>query len=689
MPLAQLFAKSRNRAGHVSGLSASVEMPARRTILISLVALVATLCCAAILRLPNSALSRAELAARDVLSRHGKRAPASPELIFLAVDNASISLEAGADLQTLFGIENDATPEGRALTLMSQEWPWSREVYALILDRLVAAGARVVAFDLIFPSPSEGDDALRAALERHRDRVVIGSNFTASADGPNRRIDAALTLPAATLIAPSRTPDDRVGFVNFWPDADGVIRNAQFQMTFAEFLSYEELLGESHYTSLAAQAVRKAGRPDLVPVDTVARPFTFTAPPREGFPPRSIFEIFVPEYWKRNFRNGEAFNGAIVVVGAAGNWQHDEHETPLGVMAGPEIQLNVINALLHGQFLRPPSWLFTVGISLAAALLAAAVAIACVAPLWRIGAMAGLAAAWLGAQLPLHDRAGILLPIVSPLAVLIVTGLFSLIYDLLRTLAEEFRLRVALVERKRAQEILEQSNAELERRVGERTAALTEANAALTRLLDEKTVLLKEVHHRVKNNLQIISSLLNLQSSYIQDPTALSFFNESRNRVRSMALIHEKLYQSQDLAKIDFEDYLRTLTSGLQSSFAGRASGVRMALEVDAVMLGVDSAVPCGLIVNELVTNCFKYAFRDQPGEIRISMRRGPDARFQLTVADNGIGFPKEVDFRNTESLGMQLVTTLTEQLDGTIELRNGVGTTFEISFPEATAKRP
>ncbi|HEV7868471.1 MAG TPA: sensor histidine kinase, partial [Chthoniobacteraceae bacterium] len=197
--------------------------------------------------------------------------------------------------------------------------------------------------------------------------------------------------------------------------------------------------------------------------------------------------------------------------------------------------------------------------------------------------------------------------------------------------------------------------------------------------------LLKEVHHRVKNNLQVISSLLSLQSGYIKDPVALQVFTESRNRVRSMALIHEKLYQSQDLSRIDFEDYIKAVSSGLLATFAGRSSSIRISVDVDRVMLPVDSAVPCGLIVNELVTNCFKYAFAGtETGEICVSMKRIDAAQLRLSVSDNGVGFPKDLDFRNTESLGMQLVTTLADQLDGTVALKNGCGTTFEISFPEA-----
>ena len=205
-------------------------------------------------------------------------------------------------------------------------------------------------------------------------------------------------------------------------------------------------------------------------------------------------------------------------------------------------------------------------------------------------------------------------------------------------------------------------------------------------LLAEKDVLLKEIHHRVKNNLQTISSLLNLQSANIKDPDALRLFMETRYRVRSMSLIHEKLYQSHDLSRIDFADYLRTLTSGLAGSFAGPSSAVRISVDVEEIMLGVDSAVPCGLIVNELVTNCFKYAFTGgRAGEIKIRMARTAEARLQLSVADDGVGFPKGLDFRETESLGMQLITTLTEQLDGSIQLTNGTGTKFEITFPDTT----
>jgi two-component sensor histidine kinase/CHASE2 domain-containing sensor protein len=657
----------------------------RRTTFILLCAGIVTVLAVLLSRSRDSALSRGDHKAHDLLARHGRGTPPNPKLIFLAIDSDSVGLDAKADLENLFGITDEKTPEARALTAMSEHWPWPRSVYAQILDRLIAAGAKVVVFDLMFTKPTEDDGVFREALERYAGRVVIGSNFTTSLAEESGRMDASLASPSNALIPPTDTPDSRVGFVNFWPDSDGIIRQARFQANFAQFLGAAGNLGEKDHPSLAAQAVRKFGRPQLVPTDNSSHTFRYTAARQQGFRPRSIFEIFVPEYWTRNFGAGAAFDGAIVVVGAAGNWQHDEHQTPFGLTSGPEIQLNVINALLHREFLRPfsaPAWLVTY---LVTGALAACLNIFCSQPLLRLGLLSVVSFAWLGIQLPLFNQLGLLAPIAGPLAIVSATGVAVLIYDLVRTAAEQLRLHLTLQERKRTQEMLERVNAELEQRVTERTAELTQANTLLTGSLAEKDVLLKEVHHRVKNNLQVISSLLSLQSGYIKDPVALQVFTESRNRVRSMALIHEKLYQSQDLSRIDFEDYIKAVSSGLLATFAGRSSSIRISVDVDRVMLPVDSAVPCGLIVNELVTNCFKYAFAGtDTGEICVSMKRIDAAQLRLSVSDNGVGFPKDLDFRNTESLGMQLVTTLADQLDGTVALKNGCGTTFEISFPEA-----
>jgi PAS domain S-box-containing protein len=198
--------------------------------------------------------------------------------------------------------------------------------------------------------------------------------------------------------------------------------------------------------------------------------------------------------------------------------------------------------------------------------------------------------------------------------------------------------------------------------------------------LKEKEVLLKEIHHRVKNNLQIISSLLNLQSGYIQDEHAGEMFKESRNRVKSMALIHEKLYQSKDLARIDFAEYVRNLTTHLFRSYGVNTHAVGLKINVDKVLLDIDTAIPCGLIVNELVTNSLKYAFPPGvAGEIHVDLHQENDGRLALVVSDNGAGLPPDFDLQKTESLGLQLVSTLTDQLEGTIVLEQNRGTTFKI----------
>jgi PAS domain S-box-containing protein len=216
-----------------------------------------------------------------------------------------------------------------------------------------------------------------------------------------------------------------------------------------------------------------------------------------------------------------------------------------------------------------------------------------------------------------------------------------------------------------------------------------EADERIKASLKEKEVLLKEIHHRVKNNLQIISSLLNLQSTYITDGQALGMFKESQNRVRSMALIHEKLYQSKDIARIDFAEYIRNLTGNLVRSYGFSPVMVKLIIDADHISLGVDTAIPCGLIINELVTNSLKYAFPDgRNGEIRITLKQdNGDGRYWLSISDDGRGLPESIELRKTSTLGLQLVTTLVDQLNGTIEVKRENGTEFIIRFSELKAR--
>jgi PAS domain S-box-containing protein len=204
--------------------------------------------------------------------------------------------------------------------------------------------------------------------------------------------------------------------------------------------------------------------------------------------------------------------------------------------------------------------------------------------------------------------------------------------------------------------------------------------------LEEKEVLLKEIHHRVKNNLQIISSLLNLQSGQVKDRSLLELLRESQNRIRSMALIHERLYRSEDFSRVDFNQYVTGLTTYLVRSYATASRSINLHVDVQDVSLGVDVAIPCGLIINELVSNCLKHAFPlGGEGNLTVSLRREGGSHL-LRVEDNGTGLPGNIDLKKTESLGLQLVETLTTQIGGTMAVTTapGKGTTFTITFKAA-----
>ncbi len=209
-----------------------------------------------------------------------------------------------------------------------------------------------------------------------------------------------------------------------------------------------------------------------------------------------------------------------------------------------------------------------------------------------------------------------------------------------------------------------------------------QAEEQLKESLHEKEVLLKEIHHRVKNNLQIISSLLNLQAKSITDSQVLGLLRDSQNRVKSMALVHEKLYRSSDLARIDFAEYVQSLTAQLFRSYAHGSGAVELQTHIEGLWLDVDTAVPCGLIINELVSNALKHAFSNgRAGQICVELVRNKTEQLTLRVSDDGAGFPADVDYRNTTSLGLQLVNTLADQIGGTVELERRQGTVFKIAF--------
>ena len=205
--------------------------------------------------------------------------------------------------------------------------------------------------------------------------------------------------------------------------------------------------------------------------------------------------------------------------------------------------------------------------------------------------------------------------------------------------------------------------------------------------LAEKEVLLREINHRVKNNLQIISSLLNLQSRDIKDPEALHSFQVSQDRIRAMAMVHDKLYKSDDLGRIDFGGYIKSLATDLGNSYGLASRDIDLKIDVENILLGVDTAIPFGVIVNELVANALKHAFPgDRSGEIAISFRE-TDGQYTMIFKDDGVGFPEDLDVSHPSSLGLTIVKALTGQLGGTMELARNGGSEISITFPVKQTK--
>ena len=231
-------------------------------------------------------------------------------------------------------------------------WPWSRDVYPMIIERLLNAGARVIIFDMLFPTERDGDAAFRAALDRYGDKVVVGANFVETP------LTKTLTVPAPSLI-PSEDPlDPRVGYVNFWAEIDGTVRTANYRITEDEVNGWLPRPDSRVLYSLGGRALSKLGREDLIPREGRFIRFATDDPQvKTAFPPHSLWQIFVPKAWEAYpYKGGEFFRDKIVLIGAEGDWQQDEHLTPFGIMPGPDLHLNAINAALQaGASCEPPA----------------------------------------------------------------------------------------------------------------------------------------------------------------------------------------------------------------------------------------------------------------------------------------------------------------------------------------------
>jgi adenylate cyclase len=371
------------------------------------------------------------LGLRDSIARHGRKTAIHPQVVFLAIDQPSLTL----DRLSTAEVESNA-----ALQMMKNGWPWPRDIYPLILEKLAAAGARVIAFDLMFPTPRAGDEPFHNALERFRDKVVIGSNFS---DAERERGGfRTYNAPAPTLIPSSSPLDDRVGFVNVWPDPDGIVRRVQYSITAEQASGLSTQNNTARYDSFASQILQKAGYESAIPQGTELLRFT------KGFVPRSVYEIFVPAFWQSpQYQHGESFRDKIVVIGPEGNWSKDLIPTPLGLLAGPEIHLTAINAVLQNDFPRQlPLILEALLIAsggVAAWLLSAFVN----RPMLRLMLLILAGAGFYGLGLLLWNlphRLGIWPPVAGAMLALVSSGLIRLVWEQVQDRLERARMRRTL-----------------------------------------------------------------------------------------------------------------------------------------------------------------------------------------------------------------------------------------------------
>ena len=377
-----------------------------------------------------------ELAARDWLTTNpaARLSARRPDIIYLGIDEASRNLD------TLF---DDDLAKSPTLRLMKGGFPWNRAVYAAVVDRLVGAGAKVVAFDMVVPAPRIGDSTFRTALDHFADHVVIGSNLETRGEDINaqdgqQQNRPVHVLPTASLIPPPPPADSRVGFVNVFPDPDGKIRRAHFRTTLLEFFGKAPRANEEELFSLAARVLQKVGRADLVPSTREPVMLRFS----EEILPRSLHEIFVEAQWQQPpYRGGALFKEKIVLIGASGNAAEDRLQTPLGTRLGPTIHLSAINAALNHDFLHETTRAENVALIVAAGLLAWLIGSGIRRPMIRLVVLAAGIAGIYGIIQFLYNAAGFLPALLSPLLALGSSGLTWSVWEQVLDLREKARLR--------------------------------------------------------------------------------------------------------------------------------------------------------------------------------------------------------------------------------------------------------
>ncbi len=379
-------------------------------------------------------LQQAEFFARDWQARLGRRTPPDDRLLLIGIDKPVYEADFSAE-------ELQAEPVLREL---QTTFPWSRAVWARLIEKLAGAGAKVIVLDLVCTAPGDGDDALQQALEKFRRRVVIG--YDISVGQTERGEFRELLLPNASLMATaagqSPVEDGRLGYVTIWPDFDDTLRRVSFRQTAAQA---GDVVAEGVVLeSLEARVLRNFGRADAIPTDFQAHPFRFTAAPGAAYRPIPIGDVLSPRLWETNHASGKDFKDKIVLIGPTAGIFHDVHNTPFnapGLMSGPEIHLQILNAALHGEFLREPSQLARCCLLALAGVVAGALAFLLQHPARRLLGVVGAGVGYAGVAQLLFDRAGMLVPLASPLMGLIASSLCVLGYDFVLERLERVKLR--------------------------------------------------------------------------------------------------------------------------------------------------------------------------------------------------------------------------------------------------------
>ena len=376
-----------------------------------------------------SAPWRGEQSFEDLLRREGRKTATRNDFVFLGLDQSTLQLPP---------LTPDEIANNRAFQVMTERpFPWSREIYALLLDRLFGAGARLVMFDIITNPPNDGDPAFHAALDRYHDKVVLGANF----DMEN---GAQAVTPNDALIPPPQLQDDRVGFANFWADPiDGKVRAVAYRVTNRQLAGLPPHPSQEIYESLSARALTKIGHASDLPQDFDGHMIRFSAV--DAYEPRPLYEVFDPKFWHANYADGALFKDKIVMVGASAQILHDVADTPLSpTTLGPGLHLQVMAAALGHEFLRPTPP--EVGLALvgAAGLVAWSLVAFLRRPLLCVGALVALTATYLGTARLFYDKTGLLLLTVPVLLALVLSGSFSLGFEYFLERLEKLRTRRTL-----------------------------------------------------------------------------------------------------------------------------------------------------------------------------------------------------------------------------------------------------